>query len=364
MSASAQAKTAAAAAEGESWHAFITVTSERSHRPSPPLAWEDTTPHTSRWHSSAAWGGARSWASHSAAVPFLAAASAMSIRSRSGRSCLATNLAPSRACLEMRSSRSPVLTGSTPSNASSFSPATAAETTWRWPTADAAVAPDALAAACSSSHTTRQYTAASGDISSASDARRRPPPAATPSGTDCAASLSLTRPHSIRARTADAATSSLDSASRAATSARTSPSKASSHRLSMSMAAPRTASERSVRPRRTAAARRAMETDATGTLEVRARKATRRTSSDASLVLSTTWGMVKSEMAREPRMDLRTSLFFSAPSRVMNEVVMTSSLKLPSSPLSWSRLSALAACARTTGTLSRRRSSITSSMRS
>ena len=54
----------------------------------------------------------------------------------------------------------------------------------------------------------------------------------------------------------------------------------------------------------------AMEMDATGTLEVSARNATRLTSSDASLVLSTTWGMVKSEMAREPRIALRTSLFF------------------------------------------------------
>ena len=124
----------------------------------------------------------------------------------------------------------------------------------------------------------------------------------------------------------------MDSASSAAMSARTSPSKASCHLLSMPMAAPRTASERSASPRRTAAARRAMEMDATGTLEVSARNATRLTSSDASLVLSTTWGMVKSEMAREPRIALRTSLFFSAPRRVMKEVVMTSSLKLPSSP--------------------------------
>ena len=106
--------------------------------------------------------------------------------------------------------------------------------------------------------------------------------------------------------TAASATASLLSASSAASSASTSPSNAMCQRLSISTAAARTEGERSASPRRIADARSAMDTDATGTFEVSARYATLRTSSAASLVLSTTCGMVWSEMASEPKMALRT----------------------------------------------------------
>ena len=164
--------------------------------------------------------------------------------------------------------------------------------------------------------------------------------------------------------TAASATDSLLSASSAARSASTSPSNAKSHRLSISTAAARTEGERSASPRRIADARSAMDTDATGTFEVSARYATLRTSSAASLVLSTTCGMVWSEMASEPKMALRTCGCFSAPSRVRNACVILSSEKSPPSPPSCRRDKALAACALTAAHLSRKRSSITSSMRS
>ena len=138
-----------------------------------------------------------------------------------------------------------------------------------------------MAEACSASHTTRQYTAASGVISTdgssrhparvAAASRRSPPPGATPSATEAATSAGLIFPHWMSSLTTASATASLLSASSAASSASASPSKARCHRLSISTAAARTEGERSASPRRTAEARNAMVTDATGTLEVSAR---------------------------------------------------------------------------------------------
>ena len=367
---SAAPSTARAASAGESLTSLAALTNARSHSPEPPSAYELCAPATSRWTSSAEEGFARSCWSTSVAAPLRAVASARSTRARRARSCLATKRAPASACALTRSRRSTAEAGSAASSASSNSPAAAEFTTWFCPTAVAAVSCEVCASRCRLSHTTRQYTAASGFMSASGSAtpaetsRRSPPPGGFPFAVDAEISFGFILPHAMSSRTTISPTASFVSTSNAARRARTSPSNASCQRLSISTAAARTEGARSFSPRRAAVARRAMEMASTGTLLASARNATRRTSSDASRVRSTTCGMVKSEMASDPRMAFRTSLFFSAPRSFTNECVMASSAKLPSWPPSWRRDNARAAWARTPDTLSRRRSSITASMRS
>mmetsp|Transcript_1841 Transcript_1841/g.6791 ORF Transcript_1841/g.6791 Transcript_1841/m.6791 type:complete len:242 (-) Transcript_1841:356-1081(-) len=210
--------------------------------------------------------------------------------------------------------------------------------------------------------TTRQYNASSALIKPSASVSRFKPLRTMSSSLHT--SMGFTRPMAMSSLSASSASFSLNSTASAVRNLITSPWNASSQRLSISTLALRTMGARSLNPRRNTNARCAMDTDSTGTLDVSARNAMRLTSSATSRVLSTTHGMVKSEIASDPKIALRTSLFFSLPSNSTNACVISSCEKSSLSPPSCKRLNALAACARTGGILSRIRSNITSVMRS
>mmetsp|Transcript_72609 Transcript_72609/g.228740 ORF Transcript_72609/g.228740 Transcript_72609/m.228740 type:complete len:358 (-) Transcript_72609:628-1701(-) len=257
-----------------------------SQEPSPPSPARPR-PVAAPWSPSA--GSRRSIARTTSADAWRPVPSVMSRqREPSNRSCRAAkrDSEPAATCRATRPMKSATVGGRALSSASIFSAATAASTAAVAPLPLAAASPRALAAALRDSHSTRQKIAASGSrVSPLAAPPGRPPP---PSARDMASLVGLMQPAATRACRACSATASLVSTSRILRRASGLSLHLCSQTLRTSTAAALTAGERSPSPARRTRERCAMERLFTGTLVASTMYATLRTSSDTSLVRSTT----------------------------------------------------------------------------